>query len=310
LKPSTRFYLILAFVILAVGLGCGGRQTLENLSPRQLFDLGKEKYDNEKYLTAIEAFQTIIYDYPGESLVDTAQYYLALSYYGNDDYVLARVEFERLFRYYPASTYVTHAQFMRAVSFYEGTPKNHGLDQTDLQEAIRQFEDFLIDNPESELMADCRTYLEQAYSRLAVKDYEAGMIYLRLGSYKAAKIYFQRVIDEHTSSKYGSLSLYHLAEIANKLKEYAEAHRQFRNFTLVYPEHEWAPKAQEKMNDAAFKTAESDYKNKEYPAAKEKLEAFITDHPDHDKIDNAREMLREIGNLPDETISATDESES
>ena len=75
--------------------GCGGRVALSNQTAGQLYQAGKEKYDRKKYLSAIEYFQAVVYNHPGESVVDTAQYFLAMSYFGDKNYELSRVEFNR-----------------------------------------------------------------------------------------------------------------------------------------------------------------------------------------------------------------------
>ena len=114
----------IAWCVVSLGLvlladGCGGSKSLANMNAHQLFELGKKEYDKKKYLKAIELFQTVVYDYPGESIVDTAQYFLALSYFGNKEYELSAVEFNRLIVNYPSSAYFEHAIFMKAVSAFE-----------------------------------------------------------------------------------------------------------------------------------------------------------------------------------------------
>jgi outer membrane protein assembly factor BamD len=185
LKASIIAILLLALVWTGstVLTGCGGGSaSLANLSSEQLYTLAREKYDNEKYTQAIEAFQQLVYNFPGQSIVDTAQYYLAMSYFGNEAYELAAVEFNRLLINYPASAYATQAQLMRAVSTFESTPDHYGLDQSELPEAIDQLEDFIIDHPESELVQDANAYLLLARTRLAKKYYYAGVTYTRMGA--------------------------------------------------------------------------------------------------------------------------------
>lgn len=245
--------LLTASVATVALIGCGGRRDLSDMSSRQLLNYGLENYQNEKYLKAVNAFQTIVFNYPGNDFIDTAQYYLAQSYYGEKEYTLASVEYNRLLVNYPASPFAPTAQLMKAVCFYEGTPKNYGLDQTDLETAIRQFEDYIIDYPESDAMGQAREYLTRAKSRLALKDYKSGVVYVRVGDLRAARTYFQRVVDEYTETEYAALASYQLAECDYKEKKYAEALERFENFRVVFPDHEWVPKAAERACDAAFK---------------------------------------------------------
>lgn len=253
-------------------------------SASQLYKSGMEFYDNKKYTKAVESFQMIVYNYPGEAIVDTAQYYLALSYFGNKDYALAQVEFNRLIVNYPSSAYVLNAQFLKAVCFFEGTPKHYGLDQSDLEQAIKLFEDFIIDHPESELMPDAQKYLLLARSRLARKYYESGVVYMRINAPTAAKKYFQIVIDDYTSTEYAPQAAFYKAESEMKLQNYDDALRQFDNFVSVFPDHEWRDKALEKRKEAFFKSAEKAYADSNYAASIDIINDYLSEYKENDEL--------------------------
>lgn len=298
MKKITALALI-AILLLAVGFGCGGKPNLSKLSAQELFTLGKAKYDNKKYVSSIDYFQTLVYNYPGESIVDTAQYYLALSYYGEKEYELAQVEFNRLVVNYPSSTYFEHALFMKAVSFYEGTPKHFGLDQTDLYTAIRQFEDFIIDYPESVLVEDCKKYLNIAHTRLAHKFYNSAEVYERIGTFKSAQIYYQKVIDDYIDTEYAAPSTFGVGNMLFRQRKFDEAKTKLNDFITVFPESELVPKAHELLEKAAYLEAEDAYNKAEYEKAAKLLTAFIAQYPENDKVKDANKYLLKIGNLKD-----------
>lgn len=272
------------------------------MTAHELFDYGKEKYDAGKYFRATEIFQTVIYDYPGETLVDTAQYYLALSYYANEDFILGRVEFNRLINYYPSSVFTPHAVFMKAVCLFESAPKHHGLDQSQVKESITEFEDFVIDFPESEFAPQVHAYLDQARSRLVQKDYDAAMVYYRMRAYKAAKIYFQLVIDNYTTTSLAGNALYYISEMDLKKGKFDEAARGFDSFLKLYPEHEFVPKAKEQQTEAAFKAAKLLYEKGQMAGARTALKKFVTAYPGSDEADDAQKLL---GSIPAETIDSS-----
>ena len=297
MRPGLKIAVVLILSAFATILmiGCGGEKTLTHLTKDELFALGKQKLDNKKHLAAIQAFQTLVYTYPGEPIVDTAQYYLALSYFGNKDYELAVAEFNRLVVNYPASPYATQAQFMRAVSAYESTPDHYGLDQTEVENAIKQFEEFIIDHPESELGADANKYLDNARGRLAKKAYMSGLTYTRMGASRAAKVYYQKVIDDYTSSEFAPLASFNYAKEEMHLHNFDEARRRFDNFSTVFAEHKLAPEAKAGVVEAAFKSALAAYEKKDYPAAAEKFAAFKKDFPSDERVKKADEYIARIG---------------
>lgn len=287
--------LVLA-VALALAAGCGGRQNLQNLSMRELYDHGMERYQKQKYLEAIDAFQAIVFNYPGATVVDTVQYYLALSYYGNEDYTLASVEFNRLLLNYPASVYASQAQLMKAVCLYEGTPEHHGLDQTDLETAIRQFEDYIVDYPESVALTDARAYLAKARARLAQKYYQAGIVYIRLSDYRAAKIYYQKVIDDFTDTEWGPKAAYQLAECHFLEHDWTGAQERFENFRIVYPDHAWASRAAARSCESAFKASQAAVKDGDLAKARDLLErAKSVCGQDSDKLRDIEDQLLRTG---------------
>lgn len=274
--------------------GCGGSKSLTTMSAQDLFDLGKQAYEKRKYLKAIELFQTIVYNYPGESIIDTAQYYLALSYFGNEEYELATLEFNRLIINYPSSPYFEHAIFMKAVSVFESTPKHYGLDQTELQKAIKLFEDFIIDFPESQLVDDARKYLLVARTRLARKFYESGIVYVRKRAYEAAKIYFQKVIDDYTDTEYAAKASYQYAEMEFKLGRFEQARKKFEDFKVVFPNHELVEKATQRAIEAAFRSGEAAFKNGDYALAEQRLQAFKNNYPDNGRTKKVEKYLEKI----------------
>ena len=287
--------LILAIeLIMLVLIGCGGTAKLTDKTARELFEMGKKAFDDKQYVRATELFQTIVFNHGGETLVDTAQYYLALSYYSNSDYAVAGVEFNRLATNYPSSVYFENAIYLRAVCFFKGTPGHYGLDQTDLQKAIDQFEDFIVDFPESELVSDAQAFLKVARTRMAKKYYENAVVYRRIGAYLAAQKYYQIVIDDYTESEYGPKAVFENAEVNLKLGKFAEARTGFENFANIFKNDKLVPKAIELAHEAAFKNGVSAFNKGDLTMAKERFETFIKDFPNDDRVNDAKEYLSRI----------------
>ncbi len=306
---QSRLTILTLLLILFTGAilsGCGGRRSISELTASELFATGLEAYEDEDYVDAIDYFQACIYNYPGRTVVDTAQYYLGLSYYGNKEYKVAEVEFGRLVSNYPASVYFEHAIFMRAVCAFESAPDHYGLDQTELETALDRLEDFVIDFPESELVPDAQEYIRVGRNRLGRKAYEAGVVYHRMGAYKAAKKYFQHVIDEYTDTEWAAGATYMLAEENLKLANYEEAGQVFEDFLVVFPDHEWTDKAAVRAEEAGFKAAVKLYEAGEYDAAREKLERFRMRYPSSDRIDDVSEYLERIARVTGGAAEVTD----
>lgn len=305
LLPAAGVLILILASLCGLG-GCGGPVDLSGQTAEELYSKGIEEYRNEKYLRAVDYLQTLVYNYPGESVIDTAQYYLAMSYFGNEDYALAGVEFNRLLINYPSSAFASHAQLMRAVCYYEGTPDHYGLDQSDLQLAIEQFQDFITDYPESEAVSQARAYLDSARTRLARKAFESGVVYTHVRDFRASKVYFQLVVDEYTNTIYAPLAAYQIAEGFFQQKKWDSAHEAFHNFTIVYSDHEQAAQAMERACEAAFKGGKAALDDEDYALAKKRFERFQTVCAGNgDRTEDVVQFLEKLKNLTDLPVADT-----
>lgn len=253
---KTIISIILTGMILMVG--CGGPKTSLTDNPRLLYDKAISAMERGKYFEAVEKFQILVYNFPGATFIDTAQYYLGQSYFLNKEHELAAVEFERLVSNYPQSHYYDDAQYMTGICFFENTPGHFGLDQEDLKLAIASMNNFILDNPESDLIPQAEQVVLDARTKLARKDYESGVLYTRIYDLRAARIYFQLVIDEYTDTPYAGKALFRLAEIDYKEKEYQVASDRLNHFLNIYGDSELAAKAREYLEEISQKTIKAE----------------------------------------------------
>jgi outer membrane protein assembly factor BamD len=238
--------IILAATVFSI-IGCSNATMKTYGTAEEQYEAARREFKEENYLTAIDGFKKVIFNFSGAAMIDSAQFYLGMAYYNQGDYLLAANEFERLVNNYPASPFVDDSQYMMGVCYYKSTPKKYGLDQQELQDAIRSLTDFVTDYPESEYVDDAKATIKEAEERLAHKRYESGRLYYRLGYYKASTIYFQKVIDDYTGTEWAARALFYLAETDLKEDHYSEAKKRFENFLTIYPNHEYADKAREKV---------------------------------------------------------------
>ncbi len=243
---------------LTMSFGCGGSKTKASESARVQYDRAMKNYEKGKFLNATEDFQVLVYNFPGADFIDSAQYFLAHSYYGNGDYELAAIEFQRLVNSYPQSELSDDAQYMAGVCYVKNTPGHYGLDQEDIKRAITALNNFILDNPDSPLVEEARTMITEAQTKLARKEYENGVLYFKILDYKAAKIYFQFVIDEYTGTEYAPKALFKLAEIEYKQKDYVAASERFNQFINIYGNNELIPDANEYLKKMSEKLETSD----------------------------------------------------
>jgi outer membrane protein assembly factor BamD len=169
--------------------GCSGTVNTSNFTPEEYLKYAKSLLDDGEYIQAIQEFQSILLQYPGNAIADDAQYYLAESHFRKEEYILAAYEYSRLIKDMPASEYVPQAQYMLAESYFELSPK-YPLDQRYTKKAVEEFQAFIDFFPTNTKVPDAEEKIKELNNKLAEKEYMTAVIYDKLEYYQAAIIYY------------------------------------------------------------------------------------------------------------------------
>ena len=105
-------------------------------------------FESYQYNKSIEAFQTLLNQYPNHELTENCQYWIGECYFGLKQYQQAVMEFQKVFAY-SSSTKHDDAQLMIGLSYIR-------LGQPD--RAKPEFETFISNYPSSEYIAIARRY--------------------------------------------------------------------------------------------------------------------------------------------------------
>ncbi len=225
----------LSFLFLGLLLSsCGSSDVTVNLSAEERFELGKKKFEQGDYLEAIADFDIIRLQYPGSGVADDAQYYLGECRFKREEFLLAAEEYQAVKRNMPSSPFVPLAQYKTALSYYSLSPKS-ALDQKYIDKAIDEFQVFLEYYPTHELAADAAAKIKELDTRLAKRLYDTGVLYMTMGYYKAAGIYFNSVIEKYHDTEFAEPALFSKAQTLTIRKHYDEAKKDIERFFEKYP---------------------------------------------------------------------------
>jgi outer membrane protein assembly factor BamD len=243
------------WLILLVLLGVWGcsHKPAPVLPVADQFKLAKNLYDKNKFYKAQMEFEKLIYSYPGNTVIDTAQFFLAMSFFNQKDYVTSASEFNRLIQSYPQSEWADDSQYQIGMCHYKMSPK-YSLDQSETFLAIEAFQNFVSNFIGSPLLEDARARLRELDDKLAQKRYMSGMLYLKMGDYNPAIVYFWNVRDSYPSTEWAVRSIYYTGEAQLSLKQYDKALETFQNFIAGFPDHKLTVKAKQKVADIKKKT--------------------------------------------------------
>jgi outer membrane protein assembly factor BamD len=229
---------ILALIFLTLFLfGCSSTLDTTDMTPDQRLAYAKSLYEQEDYEEAVKEFESIILQYPGSSIIDDAQYYLAMTRFKRTEYILAAYQFSKLIKGMPSSEFLADAQFMLADCYFELSP-DFNLDQQYSRKSIEEFQVFIDFFPLNPKVADAETKMNQLNDKIARKEYETARIYDKMEYYLAAFKYYDSVMEIYHDTQYAPLALYNKINLLVDRNRDSEALSESQKFLQKYPQHQ------------------------------------------------------------------------
>ena len=231
----TKMKNILILIILSLVIwGCGGSVDTVNMTPENRFAYGVKLYNDEDYEQAVNEFSAIVLQFPGNAIVDSAQYYTGMTRYKRKEYILAAYEFSKLIKNMLASKLISESQYMLAECYYKLSP-DFTLDQKYTRSAVKEFQAYIDFFPTSDRVADAEKKITELNEKLAHKEYNAAYIYSKLEFYRAAYKYYDNVVEIYHDTKYAPLAMYDKTRLLISRDRNADALIEINKFLQKYP---------------------------------------------------------------------------
>lgn len=225
--------LVRSLVLLAPLLflaACGdSSQALRTMTTEERFRQGMTALEDEDYLEAQEAFNTIILQDPASDYADDAQFYLAESYFRDDDYKLAAFNYNRLRTSFPNSPYYKDAFFRSGEAYYKSS-LSYDRDQRESKFAIDVYRAFSTYYAADSLAPIAQARIAELQTKLAQKDYMTAELYWRMEEYGSALVYYEKVIEEYPNTEFYQLSTVGRIKALRELNRKSEALDVARKF--------------------------------------------------------------------------------
>ncbi|MBI5214250.1 MAG: outer membrane protein assembly factor BamD [Ignavibacteriae bacterium] len=230
----TKIIYVFIFLISIFFLGCSSSDLTKNMTAEERFEIGKQLFDEEDYFEAKKEFELIKLQFPGSSVTDDAQYYLAECFFMREEYLLAAEEYKSIKRTLQGSPYLPLAQYKIAMSYYNLAPVSY-LDQEYTLKAIDAFQTFIEYYPSNELVAEASGKIKELNIRLAQKDFDSAEMYMQLGYYRAAAYYFNSVVEKFHDTPVAEPGHLGLVKALVGRKKFDEAKKEVGKFLEKYP---------------------------------------------------------------------------
>ena len=198
----------------------------------------KERYTNAekdfkdgKYGKVKEPLEEILSLCVGTGYMEQTQFLLAESYFNLEEWLEARGEYGSFVLNFPSSPFIETAEFRKAVSSFN-MEFHIARDETNTTLAMKDFERFASNYPNSPLLDSVAFYQAKLMERRAEKDYMTARLYFRMDEPQAAVIYLKEFLSLYPKSKRLPEVLFLLVESYMALDQFDPA----RNYLKIAKE--------------------------------------------------------------------------
>lgn len=164
------------------------------------FENAEKRFKNKEFSRAKAPLDEILAYCAGTGYMEQAQFLLAETHFNLKEWLEARGEYSSFAMNFPSSPYIETAEYRKAVSSFN--MKYHiARDESNTNQAMKDFERFASNYPESPLLDSVNYYLGQLTERLAERDFQIARLYFRIDEPQAAIIYLKEFLTFYPKSK-------------------------------------------------------------------------------------------------------------
>ena len=245
--PARGTLFVLAVLLLATG-GCGWLRAAPTpiLPPEELYQIGENELQQQRYEEARNNFRKIVERHPNSALAPRARFLLGETYYRDSEFDKGVKEFETFLSFYPRHQIADLVQYRLAMSYYDQM-KPVEQDQGIAQKALDQFKKLVKEYPESRYATDGLAKIDICRGRLAQKEVWVATYYFNQGNPGAARQRLELVLREYPRTLVIPETLFLLAEVNVQEGRNAVAVDLLRRLSAEYPHTEFGRRAVQRL---------------------------------------------------------------
>lgn len=200
---------------------------------RERYEKAEAGFKAEKYGKIKEGLEEILTLCAGTGYMEQAQFLLAESYFNLEEWIEARGEYASFVLNFPGSPFIETAEFRKAISSFN-MEYHTARDETNTNVAMKDFERYLSNYPNSPLTDSVNYYRGLLTERLAEREYQTARLYYRMDEPQAAVIYLKEFLDVFPYSKRRRDAFFLIALSYSELDQFAQA-RYYLEQAKAYP---------------------------------------------------------------------------
>jgi outer membrane assembly lipoprotein YfiO len=180
----------------------------------------------------------------GHEVMDSAEYYLAMSLMNMKDYPEAKVEFTRLAQDFPKGPFYDEAQFRIGYCVFKSS-RGVDRDQAETSEAVKLLRDYVETNAAGPFADSAQKYMILATDKLAEKEFNSANFYRKIGEKEAAIVTYRTFVNDYPGSKYAVQAQLSMGQVLLELGRAAEAREALETLVAKEKQGDYVKKAQE-----------------------------------------------------------------
>jgi outer membrane protein assembly factor BamD len=220
-----------------------------NLSREQIFQRGEEWFAKRKYPKARTYYQNIYENFPNDPLGRRALLRVADTYYMQGDpvnLVEAQYKYRDFINRYPGSDKADYAMLQIAMVSYKQMEKPD-RDPAKTREALEKFDDMIRAYPKSPLRAEADARRQDVLNRLAKHEHIIARYYMKRGSWNAAMLRLNGLIDQYGQYNERDAAFFDLATCLQHMGRKGEARLYYERVVSEFPKSEYASRAKKNL---------------------------------------------------------------
>jgi outer membrane protein assembly factor BamD len=253
---TRRVVFVTALVALLAGLGaCGRRPPLPPTgavdADRFLFDRGSAALTERHWLEAREYFRRLVDTYPNSPLRYQAKLGIGDSYLGEkrvESLILAANEYREFLTFFPLHEQAPYAQYKLAMS-QKAQMLGPRRDQAPTKAALREFDLFLENYPNSPLRPEVEAERRIVRDRLSESEFLVGRFHYQNRLYAGALGRLQPLLADDPGYTRRDSVYFYIAETYFKVDRTAEALPYYERLLEEFPESPHADDARDRIKE-------------------------------------------------------------
>jgi len=209
-----------------------------NLQMISLYEEGYQELLNGDILYAANKFNEAESIFPQSEWAPMASLMAAYAYYSEDYYFEAIDQIEDYMKKYPNHINKDYAHFILAMCYYENIV-DEKRDLEPLLQSKKEFEQIIIEYPNTDFALDAKFKLELIEDRIAGKEMFIARHYLKSKKWIPAINRFKSILKNYETSVYVEEALYRLVEINYRLGLLDESKKYANLLGYNYNSSEW-----------------------------------------------------------------------